>query len=378
MHAAPALVALLLTAATLGYLPEISVRAEKPSIDFMGLYLPASPEDPVVMVFPDYGGSSCPTPGVVDYILGEGLDKAFRAHTDSMIRFVGEFGQKYAKLILLRFEKTDSLERAGVIVRVEDVYEEPGAAGGLTRHYSLPDAPVEVYLDCDLPNYGVWMDAAILHELYHALRLGHVSPPHPLELMGSDDIPPPYPSSLVALALFELWFSGKSFPSGSVYTLPDGFPYVVLLPYHVTVEELEKEIEKSRSRIKELAETRDTQWREIIKLRGDVQTLREQLEASKGENEALRAEVERLTGVAQGLEQQLAEKRREAEELRSSLAERERQVASLAARVAELQQQLERSEAWGQAMFFMLVAVVPVAIIVSSAVVALRGRGGKW
>jgi hypothetical protein len=192
-----------------------------------------------VLVYADREGSSCPYPEDVDRILGEGLEAAFRNHLGAMMRLVGEFGPQYARLLELRFERTDNRDGASVVVVAKQLEENVAGATYLTTH-----TPVVIELDCGLA-ITRYKYVAILHELYHALGLGHVEPARYDELMGAPPTraPPPYPSSLDALALWELWFSGRTYRPGVevMFTIPSGFPYVVLLPYDATIRELEAE-----------------------------------------------------------------------------------------------------------------------------------------
>jgi hypothetical protein len=192
-----------------------------------------------VLVYADREGSSCPYPEDVDRILGEGLEAAFRNHLGAMMRFVGEFGPQYARLLELRFERTDNRDGASVVVVAKQLEENVAGATYLTTH-----TPVVIELDCGLARTR-YKYVAILHELYHALGIGHVEPARYDELMGAPPTraPPPYPSSLDALALWELWFSGRTYRPGVevMFTIPSGFPYVVLLPYDATIRELEAE-----------------------------------------------------------------------------------------------------------------------------------------
>jgi hypothetical protein len=199
---------------------------------------------PPVLVYADREGSSCPYPKDVDRILGACIEEAFRNHLGAMMRFVGELGPQYAGLLELRLERTDNRDGASVVVVVKQL---EGNIAGVT--YLSIDAPVVIELDCGLgrPPHSAMaiLTMVILHELYHALGIGHVEPARFNELMGAPPgpAPPPFPSSLDALALWELWFSGKTYMPyvEVVLTIHAGFPYVVLLPYDATIRELEAE-----------------------------------------------------------------------------------------------------------------------------------------
>jgi predicted nucleic acid-binding Zn-ribbon protein len=342
-------------------------------------------ENLTVWLYFDRSASLCDDPRAIDTIITEGVEKALRNHRLAMLRFVGEFGPRYDDLLRLKFAWTDRRERAGIIIVAKDI----GYTGGRVL-VSGGAAPIIEY-SCDLAGHALLIHVA-LHELYHALGLGHANT---AELMG--DGADEYPSSLDALALWELWFSGNTYTADEVnYTLPPGFPYVLLLPYNETISQLQGEVSDLRNRLGTLTTISEQQRREIDslnqilkQLQNDIVVLEQNLTASREEvarlsakNEALRAENARLAGRVGELETLLAEREtalanlgKVAEELRAALGEREGQVARLAARVAELQGRLERSEAWANALLAAVLLMVPIAIIIPAAAIALGRRG---
>jgi len=337
-----------------------------------------------VLVYADREGSSCPYPEDVDRILGKGLEAAFRNHLGAMMRFVGEFGPQYARLLELRFERTDNGDGASVVVVAKEL---EGNVAGAT--YFSTDVPVEIEFDCDLGrpprSTTALLTMVILHELYHALGIGHVEPARHSELMGAPPgpPPPPFPSSLDALALWELWFSGRTYRPGVevMFTIPSGFPYVVLLPYDATIRELQSDKTTLEQRYEGLYRMYEENTKQLYNMTQLVASLREDVRKFSAENEALRAENARLAGRVGELETLLAEREtalanlsRAAEGLRAALGEREGQVARLTARVAELQGRLERSEAWASTLLATVLLMVLIAIIIPAAAIALGRR----
>jgi predicted nucleic acid-binding Zn-ribbon protein len=341
-------------------------------------------ENLTVWLYLDRDASLCDDPRAVDTIITEGVERALRNHRLAMIRFVGEFGPRYDDLLRLRFAWTDSRERAGIIIVAKDI----GYTGGRVL-VSGGAVPIVEY-SCDLAGHTFLIHVA-LHELYHALGLGHADT---AELMGSgaDE----YPSSLDALALWELWFSGNTYTADEVnYTLPPGFPYVLLLPYNETISQLQGEVSDLQNRLGTLTTISEQQRREIDglnhklkQLQNDIVVLEQNLTASREEitrlsakNEALGAENARLSGrvgelesLLAGREAALANVSRVAEGLRAALGEREGQVASLVAKVAELQEKLKRAEAWGQVLFYTVLVLMPLALMVPVALALIRRR----
>jgi hypothetical protein len=69
-----------------------------------------------VLVYAARGGSSCPYPEDVDRILGACIEEAFRNHLGAMMRFVGELGPQYARLLELRLRgRTTGTGRAWLL-----------------------------------------------------------------------------------------------------------------------------------------------------------------------------------------------------------------------------------------------------------------------
>jgi uncharacterized coiled-coil protein SlyX len=375
------LVALLVIAMLL--LPVIQA-SQPPTITLLPHGRARADENLTFWLYLDRSASLCDDPRAVDTIITEGVEKALRNHRLAMIRFVGEFGPRYDDLLRLRFAWTDSRERAGIIIAVKDI----GYTGGRVL-VSGGAAPIIEY-SCDLAGHTFLIHVA-LHELYHALGLGHANT---AELMGwgADE----YPSSLDALALWELWFSGNTYTADEVsYTLPSGFPYVLLLPYNETISQLQGEVAGLRNRVGILITVSEQQRREIDslnqilkQLQNDIVVLEQNLTASReevarlsAENEELGAENARLAGrvgeletLLAGRETALANLSRVAERLRAALGEREGQVASLVAKVAELQEKLKRAEAWGQVLFYTVLVLVPLALTVPVALALIRRR----
>jgi regulator of replication initiation timing len=248
---------------------------------------------------------------------------------------------------------------------------------GFAGHTAMGTPPV-IYYDCRLAGHPQLMVGVALHELYHARGLGHANTAE-LIVGGADE----YPSSLDALALWELWFSGTTYRPDVdvVLTIPSGFPYVVLLPYDATIRELQSDKTALEQRYEGLYRMYEENTKQLYNMTQLVASLREDVRKCGAENEALRAENARLAGRVGELETLLAEREsalanlgKVAEDLRAALGEREGQVASLVAKVAELQGKLKRAEARGQVLFYAVLVLVPLALMVPFALALIMRR----
>jgi uncharacterized coiled-coil protein SlyX len=265
-----------------------------------------------------------------------------------------------------------------VVVVAKQLEENVAGATYLTTH-----TPVVIELDCGLARTR-YKYVAILHELYHALGIGHVEPARYDELMGAPPTraPPPYPSSLDALALWELWFSGRTYRPGvevmfTILRIPLRRP--AALRRHDTGAGGGEG--HARAALRWAIQDVRKNTRMLYNMTRLVASLREDVRELSGKNEALRAENARLAGrvgelesLLAGRETALANLSRVAEELRAALGEREGQVASLVAKVAELQEKLERAEAWGQVLFYTVLVLMPLALTVPVALALIRRR----
>jgi cell division protein FtsB len=307
------------------------IPTETPVIE---LFPPSKPlaytKDYMIYLYPDYERSRCPNMADVDVILGPALDMALVIHREAMMRFVGEFGFKYDKLLMLKFEKTGD-KKKGMPIYVKDL--EPPLAG----YFGGRGDYREVVIDCDVAHDSLDTQVSIiLHELYHSLGLGHVTTHNDYELMSYSDIP--YPSSLDVAGLWELWF-GK-YASSSVesvnFTIVD-IPYAVMEPYNVSLTRLVEQNKEQEGRIRSLMGT-------VYDLRNDIMTLRDrvtkyeyEVRGLSAENEALRNETARLNMLVGDLSGRL-------EEREKAVAKLSEELSSASARISSLESQVEKLE----------------------------------
>ena len=282
------------------------IPTETPVIELIPSYKPLEyTEDYTIYLYPDYEHSSCPNMADVDVILGPALDMALINHREAMFRFVGEFGLKYDKLLMLKFEKTTDKEK-GMPIYVKDL--KPPIAG----YYAH-----EIVIDCDVAHSSLDTQVSvILHELYHSLGLGHPFTHNDYELMSYSDIP--YPSSLDIVAVWELWFGkyANSSAESINFTMVD-IPYAIMEPYTaVIINNLTQENYDLRNDVKRLSidlstykvaysnlETQlEEKKRTISQLNETVNNLKAELSSANAKISSLESQVEKLESLKSSLE----------------------------------------------------------------------------
>ncbi|MEM2003710.1 MAG: hypothetical protein QXQ37_03550 [Nitrososphaerota archaeon] len=168
------------------------------------------------------------------------LPVVFETHRQAVIRFIAEMGKEYDKLLSIQFELTDDKSHADVLFRVEDL-EPPGVGYAL-----LGSGASVVGIDCDVAENEIVTKQVILHEFYHVLGLGHSKDcPMWLEMMCGGGADTPYPTSLDLMAIYAKYFVYPA-SEGEVlwYSLPDNVPYVLVMPYNVSLQQLEAQISR--------------------------------------------------------------------------------------------------------------------------------------
>jgi hypothetical protein len=184
---------------------------------------------------------------------------------------------------------------SGIIVVVKEL-EEP-IAGETAFMTSRDSVKVKIDYDCDIAGLTpAGTLTIVLHELYHALGLGHPDVGNDYELMGGADYlstKPAYPTSLDAMALWEVWFSGKYDgppPNGDRFysaMFSTSLPYVSLVPYSEQLVEMFNREKSYKSQIEEYKKIN-------LSLQNDIKTL----EVKVGEYEA---RINNLTAINKAL-----------------------------------------------------------------------------
>ena len=302
-------------------------------------WLRAKDENFTVYLYASYEDSQCPRQEDVDEILGVRLQQAMQLHREAMLRFVGEFGFQYEKLLLLKFELTNDKKKAGVIINVKDLEN----VGGTTM-FRVSDnelKPALVTYDCDIANLTPGGTiTVILHELYHTLGLGHPDKGNQYELMGGANLKlmkPTYPSSLDAFGLWEIWFSGKysGQPPSNNFFYSEMFsinePYLLLEPFNETIVKL---IEQSR----ELEDRNKRLTSENFDLRNDIVRLRDEVSSYKAQVQSLEGQLEEKSKTISLLNETVSS-------LRNSLEAREATIGSLNETINNLKAELSNASA---------------------------------
>jgi cell division protein FtsB len=314
------------------------IPAETPVIE---LFPPSRPlaytEDYTIYLYPDYEHSSCPNMTDVDVILGSALDMALIIHREAMMRFVGEFGFKYDKLLMLKFEKTTD-KKKGMPIYVKEL--EPPVAG----YFGGRGDYREVVIDCDVAKAPLNQRLqVIMHELYHSLGLGHPFTHNDYELMSYSDVP--YPSSLDVAGVWELWF-GK-YASSSVekvnFTIVD-IPYVLLEPYNVTITRLVEQSRELEDRNKRLTSENFDLRRDIVKLRDEVSSYKAQVQSLEGQLEEKSQTISRLNETVSSLRKSLEAREATIGSLNKTINNLKAELASASARISSLESQVEKLE----------------------------------
>jgi regulator of replication initiation timing len=304
-------------------------------------------KDYTIYVYADYDNSYCPENGSVNKILGDYLDLAFQIHSDSLLRFVGEFGHQYDRLILLKFVKTSNIDEAALIIRVKDTSPAVGQTLSTNyrgRYYGL------IEYNCSLAYFrpNVALDT-VLHELYHSLGIGHTTeePPDKVvdllysELMfGAVDLGMTnyvYPSTLDIHALWTLWFTDSYKSTTSPVVFRTNLPYLMVEPYNVSLTRLVEQSREQEGRIRSLMGT-------VYDLRNDIMTLRDrvtkyeyEVRGLSAENEALRNETARLNMLVGDLSGRLEEREKAVAKLNEELSGANARISSLESQVNALE-----------------------------------------
>lgn len=259
-----------------------------------------------------YVDTSSPCPNEAERIFAL-IDKAFAIHRHTVLRFLSEMGTGYDDLFKVQFRITGDKGSADVIFRVVDL-PPPQIGGALISGEMLPHV---VEIGCGMGRVNVTDDyriSTILHELYHTLGVGHTLACGDLgDLMCPVGYTQYYPSTLNLLAIHYRYFANPSLVGWMNYTMPREIPYVVVLPWSVTVSQfyaqmasLRDQIEKLKLKldndityvtdeVRRVSRAVDNLWSSHIRLENEVKNLTASFHSAEGRMEDLKASLRSMT-----------------------------------------------------------------------------------
>jgi len=186
----------------------------------------------------------------VDRVLKKTLEVAVVLLRKSVWRFMEEYDGHFDDFINFRLELTDNPHEALIIVNATQLGEGTAGVTEITISDEGVIPPVKISYDCEVvlrptvPAFNV-----VLHELLHALGLGHTNFKEingEYELMfpaGYPNEPTIYVSSLDLYALYQIWFKNYQPPKGEwigKISLPGYLKFYEVKPYLVEFQELEE------------------------------------------------------------------------------------------------------------------------------------------
>ena len=190
-----------------------------------------------------YWEDSKECPGKFNEVLKKTLDVAIVLLRKSIYRFMEENDGVFDEFVKFRIEYAKNLNETSILVTGRQLGEEEG---GRTVLYRTMDGKViraEIYYDCEtILKPAVPALNIVLHELLHALGLGHTE----LEKVGDEyELMFPYQTEKIAIyisnldleVLYNLWFRDYD---REVYTTDSSFQFKQVKPYVVELQELEE------------------------------------------------------------------------------------------------------------------------------------------
>jgi len=285
----------------------------------------------------------------------EALDIALGILAAGASELESEYPDGFDGFSSLRFKKVSDMDSAQIVVTDADIEE--GAAGRAIVIYA--DGKIvasKVEINCATASAGDEMLVSVtLHELGHALGLGHTSfsKYNGVEELMHEVLASPmvYPSTLDFYALYQLVIKGYA---GSSVSLPTWLPYGQVTPQGLilpeeeegeeggeeeggggetteegtTIEELERKYEDLKEKYDSLSDT-------VVDLGNDVQKIEERLDELEQRVDELEESVEILENETTTLEER-------ANATEDTLIEYEQQITQLKQEVAWLNETLSR------------------------------------
>jgi len=247
--------------------------------------------------------TSCPDHGKLEALFYE----AIRDLRKAIMRFADEYPE-YSRLLEISFMNVSRREDAVITFSPAENLGNDIAFTNYTG--AIPSYKSGIYVTCDMFMRGAkgWVYGVILHELLHALGLGHAwqlftdnGEPEPMLYVPSEAREKVYPSTLDLYALYAVYY--REFGPDEFFknvTLPEGMPYKMVIPYDV-------EFRKLREEVAGLRRDNENLWRALKDARS---LLKEFEEANRGLGKAvenLSRENAELKMMNEALMEQLAD-----------------------------------------------------------------------
>jgi archaellum component FlaC len=320
------------------------------------------------------------------------LHEALHDLRGSILRFIDEHPE-FRELALIHFTNASSPSDADITFKIVDMIAANPDFEGVTY---LSGRVIEIAVVCRLGG-GAENDAhdLILHELLHALGLGHakqqITEDKSEELMWpkSSTHVKQYPTTLDLYALYMVHFGSAS---GGVVTLPNGMRYEMVVPYAQEIQTLRRENQKLKDQVntssmlfEKMKQERDALRDKLAEANASLQDLREQYEAIRNildsyiraynslqqRYEALRGNCSLLLNVCNATYHELSAKLSEKHAALLNITQRYNECANQFNRLYEEHQKL-------QAEYDDLAGRFTFLAVIYFAVVAILGGGALW
>jgi archaellum component FlaC len=211
------------------------------------------------------------------------LHEALRDLRGSILRFIDEHSE-YRELALIHFVNVSSPNEADITFKVVSMIAANSTFYGVAY---FGDKPAEIAVVCRMVDRGrETVYNVVLHEILHALGLGHAKQRFTgdgaPELMwpGPSTRVKQYPTTLDLYALYVVHFGSVS---GGVITLPSDMKYEMVIPYTQEIQALRQENAKLKNQLststmlfEKLRQERDALRNKLAEVNASLQDLSEQ------------------------------------------------------------------------------------------------------
>ena len=270
-------------------------------------------------------------PADFNKVLKKTLDTAIILLRKSVWRFMEENDGRFDEMVKFRIKYTHNPEEAQIIVTGDRLEEGTAGATVITTVNDEMMPQTEIIYDCNIvlkpvvPAFNV-----VLHELLHALGLGHAyfdKVDDQWEIMAEEKRegePTIYVSTLDLYALYRLWFKASR---DRKIVLPDYLEFKEVKPYVVELEELKQVYE-------ELHERYGVLERDVAELKTVLKLVEKRVSSIKSDVTSLQTEVEHLQTGLSDVRQELGETGKRLERLSGRVSEQEGEITRLRQQVS--------------------------------------------